>query len=118
MRSLVAIAAAALLSSCGECVFEQQVQGTVVDQDGVPIPGAELRTCTGEDCIASQLDKPCTQAISDAQGAFSLEVPMCRPVGGQCELRPILVTAADCLDAQIQTALDPGLLDIELVCER
>ena len=115
-RSIGPTLLALFLGGCGQCAFEQLVTGTVVDQDGQPVAGAVLRTCPGENCTAAPTDRPCDQVVADDAGAFELTVPSCAPVGGQCELRPILVSAADCLDAEIQTAIDPGLLSIELVC--
>ncbi len=75
---------------CGECVFDEDVTATVLGEDAAPLEGVTARTCFGERCDVGSDDDDCVEAITDAEGRFTLKVQMCRPSSGSCALRPII----------------------------
>ncbi len=103
---------------CGECTFTREVTGRVVDADGEPVAGAEITSCeSGNRCEADDDDLVCSSTKSGADGAFTLVVRMCRPAPGQCELRPLLITAKDCEPLVEQPAgLGEDAQDYALTC--
>ena len=86
----------AWLGGCGECVFEVEVTAVVVDAEGEPMPGVEVRSCLGQGCAIAEDDDACVRSITDEEGRFTLEVPQCRPEPRECELRPLLLGREGC----------------------
>ena len=105
------------LGGCGECVFDQRLQGVVVDQSNQPVVGAELTTCFGERCDHDPgNDTGCTGTTTDASGHFSLVVAQCRPAPFECELRPVTIARAGCDTTVVQLGLTGDEVTLGLVC--
>ena len=105
------------LGGCGECVFDQRLQGVVVDQAHQPVAGAELTTCFGERCDHDPAsDTGCTSTTTDASGRFSLVVAQCRPAPFECELRPVSIARAGCETAVVQLGLTGDEVSLGIVC--
>jgi hypothetical protein len=104
LQSLHRLAALTLLSfglaaapGCGECSFETEVSGTIRHATtGAPLEGVKVEACHGDRCIASPSDEPCVSVVTDVEGRFTLDVPMCRPRAGQCALRPLVMSRDGC----------------------
>jgi hypothetical protein len=116
-RAIVALLASLSLAGCGECVFDVEVTAVIIDADGDPVADARVRACTGERCVVGEADSACVEALTDADGRFTLEIPQCRPEPYQCELRPLLVEAEGCAEetVRVEMAADDGQT-IALAC--
>lgn len=103
-------------SACGECSFEETISGIVRDATtGAPFEGVVVEVCYGDRCTASPHDQPCASTPTDADGRFTLDVPMCRPRPGQCELRPLVIIKEGCDTVTVQPERGQEAV-IELEC--
>jgi len=108
LLGLVSLCALFAVGGCGECVFEIEVTAVIVDGDGEPMAGVEVRSCLGERCAIADGDDACVRTVTDEEGRFTLEVQQCRPEPFQCELRPLLLAREGCPggSAQVEMAVD------------
>ncbi len=83
-------------AGCGECHFDFQVEGSVLDENGKPLAGVEVSVCNGDRCEVDESDDLCISVVTDADGRFSLEALGCRPKAFECELRPMLLNREGC----------------------
>jgi hypothetical protein len=100
------------LAGCGECVFEMEVTGVVVDAEGEPMAGVEVRSCLGQGCAIAEDDDACVRSITDEEGRFTLEVPQCRLEPHKCELRPLLLGREGCSEesARVEPAAEERVI--------
>src|SRR5262245_2846286 len=98
-----AVACAAVLPACGECVFSEKLRGHVRDASGRGLAHARVATCSGDRCTSDPAkDSPCRSTMTNEHGAFELDVHQCRPAACECELRPVVVEREGCKTATIQ----------------
>ncbi|MCB9702378.1 MAG: carboxypeptidase regulatory-like domain-containing protein [Myxococcales bacterium] len=112
-RGVLGVLMALAAGGCGECVFEVQVDGSVVDPGGAPLAGVEVSVCQGERCASSEADDACVSVVTDAAGRFTLEVPQCRPEPFQCELRPLVLRREGCEDAVVRVGMEDEVQVVE-----
>lgn len=99
MRIAATLSLLLVLTGCGrffgECITAS-VSGTVQNQDGAPIDGAEVSQCAWEDCQSLRV-----VAVTDAQGSFQAEVDMRKTTFGGCEASWIRVAATGCTPQEL-----------------
>lgn len=99
MRILIVLSLLLTLPGCGvflgECI-SASASGTVHDQDGQPIDGAEISQCAWEGCESLRV-----VAISDAEGRFEAEVDMRKTTLGGCEAASIRLAATGCTPQEL-----------------
>ncbi len=111
MRALVLLTYG--LAGCGECVFTQTVEGTIL-AGSRPVENARVSTCDAPRCGWSE--EGCVDVSTDAEGRFQIEVPQCRPGPARCALAPIRVEADGCTPIDLYLDLESSPVRIELDC--
>lgn len=90
--AVVVAAAVSAVSCCPGGPFESArhlvAHGRVLHDDGSPAPGAQVRLCANDGYSGPYADEPstCVEGITDANGAYQLEVGNVAPRGSDCRL--------------------------------